>query len=45
MTIIAVSRVIVAFFDLIMDLRCWRNKNIDGVVLYSTLAIILTIAF
>jgi uncharacterized membrane protein YfcA len=45
MTIIVVSRVIVTFFDLIMALRCWRNKNIDGVVLYCTLAIILAIAF
>ncbi len=45
MTIIIVSRVIVTFFDLIMALWCWRNKNIDGVVLYCTLAIILAIAF
>ncbi|SEU28724.1 hypothetical protein SAMN05443270_4600 [Lacrimispora sphenoides] len=45
MTIIVVSRVIVTFFDLIMALRYWRNKNIDGVVFYCTLAIILAIAF
>ncbi|MGL6217222.1 MAG: hypothetical protein ACRC36_04250 [Lacrimispora sphenoides] len=45
MTIIVVLRVIVTFFDLIMALRSWRKKDLDGVVLYCTLAIILAIAF
>ncbi|WP_313581662.1 hypothetical protein [Lacrimispora sp.] len=45
MTIIVVSRVIITIFDFIMAWRCWRKKNIDGTVLYCTLAIILAIAF